>query len=84
MALMLREEHGMFLENRMLRTFANKREKLTGGWREQLNKKIHNLYSSLNIISVINEQPHTCRMHEREEKYTLQNLVRKFLEAIQF
>jgi len=33
------------------------------------------LYSSLNIISVINERPHTYSMHEREEKYKLQNLV---------
>jgi len=55
MTLILREEHGMCLENRMLRIFANKREKLTGGWRELLNEKIRNLYSSLNIISVINE-----------------------------
>lgn len=84
MALILREEHGMCLENRMQRICANKTEKLTGGWRELLNEKNHNLYASLNIISVINEQPHTCSMHEREKKYTLQNLVRKFLEAIQF
>jgi len=55
MALILREEHGMCLENRMLRIFANKWEKLIGGWTKLLNEKIHNLYSSLNIISVINE-----------------------------
>lgn len=55
MALILMEEHGMCLENRMLRTFANKREKVTGGWTELLNEEILNLYSSLNISSVINE-----------------------------
>jgi len=69
-ALILREKHGMCLENRMLRMFANKREKVTRGWRELLNEEIHNLYPSLNIISVINKRPHTCSMHEREEKYT--------------
>jgi hypothetical protein len=55
MALILREEHGMCLENKMQRIFANKREKVTGGWTELLNEEINNLYSSLNIISVINE-----------------------------
>ena len=84
MALILKEKHGKCIENRVLRIFANKREKVSGGWRELLNEEIHNLYSSLNIISVINKRPHTCSMHDREEKYTLQNLVRKFLEAIQF
>ena len=84
MALILSEEHGMCLENWMLRIFASMREKVTGDWREMLNEEIHNLYSSPIIISVKNEQPHTCSMHETEKKYTLQNLVRKFLEAIQF
>jgi hypothetical protein len=73
----------MCLENRIVRIFANKREKVTGDWRELLNEEIRNLYASLNITSVINEGPHTCSMHKREEKYTLQNLVRKFLEANQ-
>jgi hypothetical protein len=84
MALILREVHGMCLEKRTLRIFASTREKITGGWSELLNEESHNLYSSLNIISVINEGPHPCSMHETEEKYTVQNLVRKFLEAIQF
>jgi hypothetical protein len=49
------KKYGMCLENRMLRIFANKREKVTGGWRELLNEEIHNLYPSPNIISVINK-----------------------------
>jgi hypothetical protein len=41
-------------ENRVLRrTFGPKRDEVTGGWRKLHNDKLHNLYSSSNIIRQI-------------------------------
>jgi hypothetical protein len=41
-------------ENRVLRRiFGPRRDEVTGGWIKLYNKKLHNLYSSTNIIRVI-------------------------------
>jgi hypothetical protein len=36
--------------------FGSKREGVTGEWRKLHNEKLHDLYSSLNIIRVIKER----------------------------
>jgi hypothetical protein len=42
-------------ENRVLRRiFGPKRDEVTGGWRKLHNEELHNLYSSSNIIRIIN------------------------------
>jgi hypothetical protein len=53
--LTLREAHRLrVFENRVLRrTFGPKRDEITGGWRKLHNDKLHNLYSSSNIIRQI-------------------------------
>jgi hypothetical protein len=41
------------LENRILRRiFGSKRKEVVGGWRRLHNEKLHNLYTSQNIIMV--------------------------------
>jgi hypothetical protein len=41
-------------ENRVLRRiYGPKRDDVTGGWRRLHNEKVHNLYSSPNIIRMI-------------------------------
>jgi hypothetical protein len=41
-------------ENRVLKTISGpKRDEATGGWRKLLNEKLHNLYSSPNIVRII-------------------------------
>jgi hypothetical protein len=52
--LTLREEHRLrVFENGVLRTlFGPKRDEETGGWRNLQNEELHNLYSSLSIITV--------------------------------
>jgi hypothetical protein len=49
------EEHSLrVFENRMLRRiFEPKRDEVMGGWRKLRNERIHNLYSSPNIIRKI-------------------------------
>jgi hypothetical protein len=55
LGLALREEHRLrVFENRVLTTFGLKRDEVTGGWRKLLNMELHNLYSALNIIRMIN------------------------------
>jgi hypothetical protein len=39
-------------ENRVLRTFVPKEEKLTAGWRRLHNEELHNFYASPNVIRV--------------------------------
>jgi hypothetical protein len=53
--LIKREEHRLrVLENRVLRRiFGPKRVEVTGDWRKLHNEKLHNLYSSPNIIGMI-------------------------------
>ena len=49
-------------ENRLLRMFGSKSDKLTGEWRKLHNKELNDLYSSPNIIRVIKSR----RERERE------------------
>jgi hypothetical protein len=52
--LTLREEHRLRVyKNRVLRIFGPKREEVAGGWRKLHNNGLHNLYTSPNIIRVI-------------------------------
>jgi PAS domain-containing protein len=53
--LTLREEHGLRVyENRVLRRiFGLKRDEVTGGRRKLHNKELHDLYSSPNVIRMI-------------------------------
>jgi hypothetical protein len=59
-------------ENRVLRIiFGPKRDEVTGGWRKLHNEELHNLYSSPNIIRMINSRRmrltgHVARMGEKE------------------
>jgi hypothetical protein len=44
-------------ENRVLRgVFESKREEVEGGWRRLHNEEFHNLYTSPNVIRVINSR----------------------------
>jgi hypothetical protein len=54
-SLTIREEHRLkVFENRVLRRiFGPKRDEVTGGYRKLHNEKIHNVYSSPNIIRMI-------------------------------
>jgi hypothetical protein len=54
-SLTLREEYRLrVFENRVLRRiFGPKRDEVTGGWRELRNEELHNLYSSLGIITIM-------------------------------
>jgi hypothetical protein len=54
-SLTLREEHRLrVFENRVLRRiFGPKREEVTGEWRKLHSRKLHNLYSSPDIIRQI-------------------------------
>jgi hypothetical protein len=56
--LTLREEHILrVFENRVLRRiFGPKREEVVGGWRRLHNEELHDLYTSLSIIRVINSR----------------------------
>jgi len=40
-------------ENRVLRIFGPKRDKITGEWRKLHNEELNDLYSSPNIVEVI-------------------------------
>jgi hypothetical protein len=50
----LREEHVLrVFENRVLkRIFGPKGDEVSGGWRKLHNEELHNLYSSLSIITM--------------------------------
>jgi hypothetical protein len=52
----LREDHRLKeYENRVLRRiFGSKRDDVTGNWRKLHNEGLHNLYSSPNIITMMN------------------------------
>jgi hypothetical protein len=57
LSLTLREEHRLrVFENRVLRRiFGLRRDEVTEDWRKLRNEKLHNLYSSPNIIRMIKE-----------------------------
>jgi hypothetical protein len=54
-SLALREEHRLRVsENRMLRIISgSKRDEVMGDWRKLHKEHLHNLYSSISIITVI-------------------------------
>ena len=61
-------------ENRVLRIFEPKRDKVTGEWRTIHNEELNDLYSSPNIIRVIKSRRmrwagHVARMGERRGVY---------------
>jgi hypothetical protein len=63
-------------ENRVLRIFGPKRDRVTGRWRKLHNEKLHNLYSSPSIIRIIKSrrmrwEGHVARMGEKRNVYRL-------------
>jgi hypothetical protein len=78
LSLTLRKEHRLRVyENRSLRRiFGPKRDKVTGDWRKVHNEELHNLYSSSNIIRIINSRTmkwagHVTRMAENRNAYRI-------------
>jgi hypothetical protein len=78
LGLTLREEHRLrVFENRVLRRiFGPKGDEVTGEWRELHNEKLHNLYSSPNIIRQITSRRlrwagHVERMGEERKVHTV-------------
>jgi hypothetical protein len=71
----LREEHRLRgFENRVLRIFGPKRDRVTGEWREVLNGELRNLYPSPDIIRQIKSSRmrwagHVARMGEGRNVY---------------
>jgi hypothetical protein len=72
----LRKEHRLrVFEDRVLRkTFGPKRDDVTGEWRTLHSEKLHNLYSSPNIIRQIKSRRmrwagHVARMEEERKVY---------------
>jgi hypothetical protein len=64
-------------ENRVLRRiFGPKRDEMTGEWRKLHNEDLHDLYSSPNIIRIINSRRmrwagHVARIGEKRTAYRL-------------
>jgi hypothetical protein len=57
-------------ENRVLRIFGPKKDRVTGGWRKLHKEELHNLYSSPSIIRIIKSRGmrwagHVSRMGEK-------------------
>jgi hypothetical protein len=76
-SLTLREEHRLrVFENRVLRRiFEPNRDEVMGEWRKLHNEKLHNLYSSPDIIKQVkssqvkaNDVGGACSTHGRGEK----------------
>jgi hypothetical protein len=81
-SLALKEEHRLrVFEQRVLRRiFEPKRDEMTRGRRKLLNEKLHNLYSSPSIITMIKSRMlrwawHLARMWEKRNAYRI--LVRE-------
>jgi hypothetical protein len=56
-SLALREKHRLrVFENRVLRIFEPKRDKVTGGLKKLHNEELHNLYPSPSIIRIIKQK----------------------------
>jgi hypothetical protein len=59
-------------ENRVLkRIFGPKRDEVIGGWRKLHNEELHNLYSSPNVIRLVNSRRmrwavHVAHMKEKK------------------
>jgi hypothetical protein len=76
----LREE---LFENRALRRiFGSKKEEVKGNWRKLHNERLHNLYSSPNIIRMIKSRRmrwtrHVARNAEKKKKNAYRLLVGK-------
>jgi hypothetical protein len=76
-SLTVREEHKLrVFENKVLRIFGPKRDRLTGGWRKLHNEDLHNLYSSPSIITIIKSRRmswagHVARMGEEKDVHRL-------------
>jgi hypothetical protein len=58
LSLTSREEHGLIvLENRVFRKiFGTKRKEVTVGWRKMYTEEMDNLYSSPDVIRMINSR----------------------------
>jgi hypothetical protein len=59
-----------------MRKFGPKTDEVTGGWRKLHNEKLHNLYSSQNIIRMIKSKSmkwegHVVCMGERRNAYNI-------------
>jgi hypothetical protein len=74
----LEEEHSLrVFENRVLRRiFGLERDEVTGHWRKLHNEELHNLYSSPNIIRMINSRTMRlarglARMGEKRNAYRI-------------
>jgi hypothetical protein len=71
----LREEHRLrVFENRVLRRIFGPKRKEDGSWRKLHNDELHSLYSSLNIVRVIESKKimgagHVARMGEGRGVY---------------
>jgi hypothetical protein len=75
-SLTLRDEHRLrVFDNRVLRRiFGPKRDEVTGEWSKLHNEKLHNLYSSPDIIRQIKSgrirwAGHVARMREERKVY---------------
>jgi hypothetical protein len=72
-----REEHRLrVFENRVLRIFEPKRDKVAGGWRKLHNQELHNLHSSPRIIRMIKSRRmrwagHVARIGEKRNVYRI-------------
>jgi hypothetical protein len=65
----LGEEHRLrVFENRVLRRIFGPKREEDGSWRKSHNDELHSLYSSPNIVRVINEMGGTCGMHGGGER----------------
>jgi hypothetical protein len=75
--LILREEHRLrVFEDRLLRIFGQKRDKLTGGWRKLHNEELYDLYSLPSLIRMIKSRRmrlagHIVRMGETRNAYRI-------------
>jgi hypothetical protein len=77
-SLNLREEYRLRLfENRVLRRiFGLRRDEVTGDWRKLHSEELHNLYSSPNIIRMMNSRRmrwagHVARMGPKRNAYRI-------------